>query len=207
MHHEMIRETWLAQRPKCAINATMSRTKKALLLCLALLILASGAAAYSFFIGFPRTFEGRRVHRVTVWSKENLFRPELLYYAYTADGKETKHGIFQRYESGQLVQQATYRNGKVDGPIIYWNLFGEKTQEIYYHEGVPYGWANFRQGKLMDMRQEIMQDGRSVAVRTFDHDRYSLQFKCGELINAVIDPNSGQVSSVPNATRRACIEP
>jgi hypothetical protein len=191
-------------RYKCA----MSRAKKALLLCLALLILVSGAAAYSFFIGFPRTFEGQRVHRVTVWSKESLFRPELLFYAYTsADKREIKHGTFQRFESGQLVQQATYRNGKVDGPITYWNLFGEKTQEIYYSNGVPYGWANYRQGKLMNMRQEVMQDGRSVAVKTFDHDRYSLQFKCGEVINAIIDPNSGQISSIPNATHRACVEP
>jgi hypothetical protein len=185
----------------------MSRAKKAMLLCVALLLLVSGAAAYSFFIGFPRTFEGKRVHRVTVWSKENLFRPELLYYAYTDDGREVRHGIFQRFVSGQLVHQETYRYGKIDGPITYWNLFGEKTQEIYYHEGVPYGWANYKQGKLISMRQEIMQDGRGVAVKIFDHDHYSLQFKCGELINAVIDPNSGQLSSIPNATRHACVEP
>src|SRR5262249_40234795 len=122
----------------------MSRTQKALLLCAALLVLAGGAAAYNFFVGFPRTFEGRRVHRVTVWSKEDSFRPELLYYAYTAaQGNEVKHGTFQRFESGKLVEQTAYRNGKVDGSLTYWNLFGDKTQEVYYHDGTPYGLANF----------------------------------------------------------------
>jgi hypothetical protein len=186
----------------------MSRAKKALLLCVALLVLAGGAAAYSFFIGFPRTFEGRLVHRVTVWSTESHFRPARIYYAYTdSNGSEIRHGSFQRFESGQLIQQATYRNGKMDGPITYWNLFGEKTQEVYYREGAPYGWANYKQGKLISLRETVFQDGRPVAIKAFDHDRYSLQFRCGELINAVIDPNSGQLSSIPNATRHACVGP
>src|ERR1051326_7988695 len=98
----------------------MSRIKKVLLGCVALLVLAGGAVAYNFFVGFPRMFEGRRVHRVTVWSQESRFRPERMYYAYTgSDGKEIRHGIFQRFENGDLVQEVTYRNGKVDGPMTY----------------------------------------------------------------------------------------
>jgi hypothetical protein len=186
----------------------MSRIKKVLLGCVALLVLAGGAVAYNFFVGFPRMFEGRRVHRVTVWSQESRFRPERMYYAYTgSDGSEVRHGTFQRFENGDLVQEVTYRNGKVDGPMTYWNLLGEKTQEIYYREGTPYGWANFAQGKLVSMRQEVMQNGRTIAVKIFDHGRYSLLFKCGELINAAIDPTSGQLSSLANASRHACVEP
>src|SRR5690242_16731228 len=98
----------------------MPRIKKVLLGCVVLLALAGAAAAYSFFVGFPRTFEGRRVHRVTVWSQESRFRPERIYYAYTSsNGSEVRHGTFQRFENGDLVQEVTYRNGKVDGPMTY----------------------------------------------------------------------------------------
>ena len=186
----------------------MSRLKKILLLGAALLLLAGAAAAYNFFVGFPKTFEGQRVHRVTVWSKESRLRPEIIYYAYAvSDGQEIRHGTFQRFESGNLVEQTTYRNGKIDAPITYWNLFGEKTQEVYYHQGRPYGWATFAKGALLTMRQEITQDGRSVALKIFDRGHYSLQFTCGELINAAIDPASGEVSPIPNAVRHACVEP
>jgi hypothetical protein len=186
----------------------MWRVNKIVLSSIVVLIIAGSTVAYSFFIGFPRNFEGKRVHRVTTWSPENHLQPELIYYAYTGpSGKEVRHGSFQRFDNGHLVQQATYRNGHVDGPITYWNLFGDKTQEIHYHQGTPYGWANFANGKLLSMRQEVMQQGRTVAVKTFDHDRYALEFKCGELINAAIDPASGQLSSIPNATQRACVQP
>lgn len=186
----------------------MSRSRKILLLLLLCLAITGGAVAYQFLIGFPATFEGRRVHRVTVWSEGSHFQRDRVYYAYTgADGKEIKHGQFQRFDSGQLVQQATYRDGRVDGAIVYWNLLGDKTQEVYYHSGTPYGWAFFAQGKLLRMRQEVLQNGHTVAVKTFDNDRYALEFNCGELINAVIDPTTGQLSPIANANQRACVKP
>jgi hypothetical protein len=187
----------------------MSRAKTILLFYLMpCLAIAAAAAAYGFFFGFPKKFEGRWVHRVTVWSEERRFQYERIYYAYTGpEGNEVKHGTFERYDNGRLVQQATYRNGKLDGPIVFWTLLGGKTQEIYYRDGTPYGWANFIEGKLLKMRQEVGQDGRTVAVKTFEGGRYSLQFKCGELINASIDPASGQISSIANATQRVMCGP
>ncbi|HEY7406292.1 MAG TPA: hypothetical protein VIB39_22385 [Candidatus Angelobacter sp.] len=186
----------------------MSRAVKFLLLFFLCLAIAGGAAAYQFFVGFPTTFEGRRVHRVTVWVEGSHFQRDRLYYAYSgADGKEVKHGPFQRLESGHPVLETTYRDGKVDGPIVYRDLFGNKTQEVYYRNGTPYGWAFFAKGKLLKMRQELAQQGHTVAVETFDNDRYALQFNCGELINAAIDPTTGQISSIPNANQRACGQP
>jgi hypothetical protein len=35
----------------------------------------------------------------------------------------------------------------------------------------------------------------------------ALQFHCGEFINMQIDPNSGQLSTIPNAVGRACVGP
>jgi len=198
----------LAEAQKMRYKCAMSRIQKALLLCTVLLIVAGAAASYNFFIGFPTKFEGRWVHRVTVWSPESRLRPERIYFAYTgADGNEIRHGTFQRFDNGRLVQQTTYRNGKLDGPITYWNVFGEKTQEVYYRDGTPFGVANFAQGKLVNLRQEVFENGRGVAIKTFDHDRYSLQFKCGELVDVSIDPNSGQLSPIPNAAHHACVEP
>jgi hypothetical protein len=200
----------LAARPKCAIKSPMSRAKKILLFYVVPgVMLAAAAALYGVFIGFPKRFEGHWVHRVTVWSEEQRFSFDRVYYAYTGpDGNEVRHGPFRRYESGRLVQEATYRNGKVDGPIVFWTILGGKTQEIYYREGTPYGWANFIQGKLLSMRQEVIQDGRRVAVKTYDHGRYALQFKCGELINASIDPTSGEISPIANATeKQVCAQP
>jgi hypothetical protein len=186
----------------------MARARKLILFyILPCVLIASGAAAYEFFVGFPRVIAGRRVHRVTVWAQDSHFQPELVYYAYNSPGGEVKHGTFQRFDDGHLVQQATYREGKIDGAIVYWNLLGAKTQEVYYRAGTPYGWANFANGKLLKMRQEISRDGRTVAVETFDNNRYALEFNCGELINAAIDPASGEIASIPNATQRACVKP
>jgi hypothetical protein len=186
----------------------MCRANKVVLSAIVVLAIAGGTAAYNFFVGFPRIFEGRRVHRVTSWSVENHFQPELIYYAYPGpSGKEVRHGTFQRFESGHRVQQATYRHGRIDGPITYWNLFGEKTEEVYYRDGVPYGWAYFANGKLLKMQQEIFQQDHPVAVKTFNAGRYALQFNCGELISVSIDPVSGQTSSIPNPTERACAQP
>jgi hypothetical protein len=173
----------------------MNRLTKLLLFCaLAGVLLAGAATAYEFFVGFPRRFEGRRVHRVTVWSADHRF-----------ERARVKHGVFRNFENGKLVQQATYRDGKLDGTLTFWNLLGAKTQELYYRGGTPYGWANFAGDKLVSMHQEITQDGRTVAVKNFLDHHYWLEFRCGELMNVAIDPVSGQISSVANASRRDCI--
>jgi hypothetical protein len=186
----------------------MGRSNRIVLYIIVVLVIAGSTLAYNFFVGFPKTFEGKRVRQVKVWSHESHFQPEIIYYAYTGpDGKDIKHGSFRRFDNGHLVQEATYRHGKVDGPIIYWNLFGEKTEEVYYRDGSPYGWAYFTHGKLLSMRQEVTEQGRTVAVKTFDHNRYTLQFNCGELIDATIDPASGLVSPVLNPTQHACAQP
>jgi len=187
----------------------MNRARKIqIAIVLACSLIAVGALAYEFFLGFPTKFDGRSVHRVTVWSSEHHLQRERVYYAYTdAHGAEVKHGSFENFEDGRLVQQATYRDGKLDGTITYWNVLGTKTQELYYHAGTPYGWANFANGKLFSMRQEIIQDGRTVGVKSFASDRYSLEFHCGELMNVAIDPVSGQISAIANASRRECSNP
>ena len=182
--------------------------KLSLLYFLPFLLLAGGAVAYQFFVGFPTTFEGRRVRRITVWTAGSHFQRDNTAYVYTGpDGKDVRHGPFQRFDNGKLVQQEIFRDGRLDGPVQYWNLLGEKTQEVYYRAGTPYGWANFASGKLFTMRQEVMQDGRSVAVKTFGNGRYALDFRCGDLIIFTIDPVSGKLSPVANASQRACAQP
>jgi hypothetical protein len=57
------------------------------------------------------------------------------------------------------------------------------------------------------MRQQVFEDGRPVALKTFSDNHFALIFNCGELINAQIDPSSGEISSIPNATERACAKP
>lgn len=162
---------------------------------------------YEYRVGFPRTIAGRRVHRVTLWGQDDYFQRKRMYYAYTgADGKEAKHGPFQNFDHGHLIQSADYRDGKLNGTVAFLNLFGDKTQEVYYVSGAPHGWANFMSGKLFTMRQDVLQDGRVVAAKSFASGHYSLEFNCGELINAAIDPVSGQVTPIPDASKRACPE-
>ncbi len=184
----------------------MNRARRVqILIVLACSLIPLAAVAYEFFVGFPRKFDGRLVHRVTVWLPDHRLERDRMYYAYTdANGAEIKHGAFNNFQDGRLVQQAIYRDGKLDGTITYWNMLGAKTQELYYRAGTPYGWANFANGKLFSMHREIMQDGRTVGVEDFIDNRYSLEFHCGELMNVVIDPISGQMSSVANASRREC---
>ncbi|HXA86629.1 MAG TPA: hypothetical protein VNZ47_16210 [Candidatus Dormibacteraeota bacterium] len=184
----------------------MNRARKIqIFIVLACSLSAVAAVAYEFLSGFPRRFEGRFVHRVTVWSPEHRLARERMYYAYTnPNGAETKHGVFENFEDGRLVQQAIYRDGKLDGTIKYWNMLGAKTQELYYRAGTPYGWANFANGKLLSMHREITQDGRTVGVENFIDNRYSLEFRCGELMNVAIDPVSGEINPVANGARRVC---
>jgi hypothetical protein len=145
---------------------------------------------------------------VTVWAPGHYFERERMYYAYTdAHGAEVKHGAFENFQDGRLVQRAIYRDGKLDGTITFWNMLGAKTQELYYRAGTPYGWANFANGKLLTMHREIMQDGRTVGVENFSNNHYSLEFRCGELMNVAIDPLSGQISPVANASRHECSDP
>ncbi|HZI55211.1 MAG TPA: hypothetical protein VFF39_00480 [Verrucomicrobiae bacterium] len=184
----------------------MNRVRKIQIsIVLACGLMAGAAVAYEFFVGFPKKFEGRFVHRVTVWDPNHALQRERMYYAYTgADGKEQKHGVFQNFQDGVLVQQAIYRDGKLDGTVTYWNLLGAKTQELYYRAGTPYGWAYFTGDKLLSLHQEIMQEGRTVGVKNFSDNRYWLEFKCGELMNVAIDPGSGQTSPVANPSRHEC---
>jgi len=58
-----------------------------------------------------------------------------------------------------LCSKPDYRDGKLNGTITYWNLFGERTQEVYYVNGAPHGWAHFMSGKLFEMRQERITGG------------------------------------------------
>jgi hypothetical protein len=180
----------------------------AIYLLLPCALVAGVTAGYEYRVGFPRTIAGRRVHRVTVWAADSYFQRERMYYAYTnADGKEAKHGPFQKFDSGHLVERADYSDGNLNGAVTFWNLFGDKTQEVYYVNGAPHGWANYMNGKLLSMRQDVLQDGHLVGAKSFTNGQYSLVFNCGELINAAIDPVSGQLTSIPGATKRACAEP
>ena len=178
-----------------------------LLYLLPLLAIAAVTSFYGYFIGFPRTIDGRRVHRVTVRSQHDWFQPVLVYYAYNTSGKDIKHGPFQRYEEGALMQTAWFKDGRLEGTQTYFNALGDKMQELYYHDDRPYGWANFSQGKLLSMRKDIFEHQRAVAVESYGNGQYSLQFRCGELIDLQIDAISGQLSPVANPGKRACVEP
>src|SRR5690349_16628552 len=80
-------------------TGAMSNARKVLLfIVLPCAVLAVAAVAYEFFIGFPRKFEGRFVHRVTVWAADHALQRERMYLAYTGtDGKEVKHGMFENF--------------------------------------------------------------------------------------------------------------
>jgi hypothetical protein len=174
---------------------------------LALAALAAIAVSYGYLIGFPRTIDGRRVHRVTQRNPRDWFQPVLIYYAYSASGREMKHGPFQRYEEGALIQTAYFKDGRLDGTQTYYNALGDKVQELYYRNDRPYGWANFSHGKLLTMRKDIFERQHAVAVKSFRNGQYSLEFRCGELIDLQIDPVSGQLSPIPNAGTLACTAP
>ena len=164
------------------------------------------AAGYEFFMGFPRFYDGKWVHRVTKFNPHNPFRREQIYYAYTSpDKRELNHGPFFTFsEMGTETFSAYYRDGKVDGVATWSNQFGEKSNEVFYRRGQAYGWARYVNGKLSDMKQDIFEDGRRVASRSFTGGKYVLNFNCGELIDATIDPVSGELTRVPGASKRAC---
>src|SRR5882724_10851217 len=185
----------------------MTHAKKIVLyILLPCAILAAATVGYEFRAGFPRTIEGRRVHRVTIWSQDDYFQRDRMYYVYTGDdGKEIKHGPFQNYDHGHLVETVDYHEGKL-GTATFLNVFGDKTQEVYYIGGAPHGWANYANGKLFTMRLYILQEGHVLAAKSFANGQYSLAFNCGELINSSIDPASGQITPIPDASKRACAD-
>jgi hypothetical protein len=174
---------------------------------LPLIIIVSLAAGYEYFVGFPRKYDGKWVHRITKLNSENPFRREQIFYAYRAAGekREINHGPFLTYgDLGAVIFSATYRDGKIDGIAVWSNQFGEKSHEVFYHEGEPYGWARYANGKLNEMTEDIFENGRRVASKSFSAGKYALNFHCGELINAEIDPSSGQLTHIPGNGKRAC---
>jgi antitoxin component YwqK of YwqJK toxin-antitoxin module len=171
-------------------------------------VVASAAAGYEYFIGFPRMLDGHRVHRETQWEQDNILERDVVYYAYTApNGAEIKHGPFQSFDHGALVHRIYYRDGRQDGTETFWTVLGAKTNEVYYRNGQPLGWATYAQGTVSGMRLQIFQDGRPVALKTFSDNHFALSFNCGELINEKINPSSGEISPIANATERACAKP
>src|SRR5262245_59875086 len=93
-------------------------------IAVALLLTATGGLAYECVIGFPRSYEAKRVHRVTRWfgyhpSRSLLFRRSIIYYVYyDQDGKEVSHGPMEKFhENGRLAYLAYYKDGQLEGPV------------------------------------------------------------------------------------------
>jgi hypothetical protein len=178
---------------------------------LALVLLVTGGLAYECAVGYPRTYEGKRVHRVTRWfhyhpSASVLYRRSMIYYAYTdQDGKETNHGPMQTFhENGRLAYLAYYKDGQLDGPVTWWNAFGDKTNEVFYHHGRSVGWAIYAGGNLSSMRQDIYAGDHPVAMKIYYNGRYLLNFYCGEAMNQSINPTTGETRPVSGQGQRVC---
>ena len=69
----------------------MSRKIRLIIAGIAVTLLsAGGLAGYECVVGFPRTYDGKRVHRITKWfhyspSVSLLYRRSAIYYAYKGD--------------------------------------------------------------------------------------------------------------------------
>ena len=175
------------------------------------LVLAIGLAGYECLMGFPRTYDGKRVHRITKWfryspSASLLFRRSIIYYAYRGpDGNDINQGPYQRFhENGRIAYNAYYRDGQLDGPVTWWNTFGDKTNEVFYHQGRSVGWAIYAGGNLSSMRQDIFEGDHAVAMKLYYNGRYMLNFYCGELMNQAINPNTGEIRPALNQGQRVC---
>jgi hypothetical protein len=178
---------------------------------LALVLLTTSGLTYECVIGFPTSYAGKRVHRVTKWfhyhpSVSVLYRRSMIYYAYTdRDGKETNHGPMQKFhENGRLAYLAYYKDGQLDGPVTWWNAFGDKTNEVFYHQGRSVGWAIYAGGNLSSMRQDIYAGDHPVAMKIYYNGRYLLNFYCGEAMNQSINPTTGETRPVSGQGQRVC---
>ena len=170
------------------------------------LLVISVVAGYEYFVGFPRRFDGKWVHRVTKLREYNPLRQEEIYYAYLGPGKkEVKHGPFLQFSQfGNVTYNAYYKDGQLDGIVTWSNQFGEKTHQVLYRQGKAYGWSIYASGKLATLKEDVFEGERRVAYKTFSNNRYSLTFYCGELIDAAIDPSSGALTHIPDANKHAC---
>ena len=176
-----------------------------------LLLLATSGLAYECVAGFPRSYEDKSVHRVTKWfryqpSLSLLYRRSIIYYVYTApDGKEINHGPMEKFhENGRLAYLAYYRDGQLEGPVIWWNAFGDKTNEVFYHQGRSVGWAIYAGGNLSSMRQDIFAGDHPVAMKIYYNGRYLLNFYCGEAMNQSINPTTGEIRPLSGHGPRVC---
>jgi len=175
------------------------------------LVLAIGLAGYECLVGFPRSYDGKRVHRITKWfryspSASLLWRRSIIYYAYKApDGNEINQGPYQRFhENGRIAYNAYYRHGQLDGPVTWWNAFGDKTNEVFYHEGRSVGWAIYAGGNLSSMRQDMFEGNHAVAMKLYYNGRYMLNFYCGEAMDQAINPMTGEVRPALSQGQRVC---
>jgi hypothetical protein len=177
----------------------------------ALLLAATSGLAYDCAIGFPSSYDGKRVHRVTRWfpyhpSRSLLCHRSISYFVYmNPDGKEVSHGPIEKFhENGRLAYLAYYKDGQLEGPVTWWNAFGDKTNAVFYYQGRSVGWAIYAAGNLSSMRQDIFASERPVAMKIYYNGRYLLNFYCGEAMNQSINPTTGEIRPASGQGPRVC---
>ena len=190
----------------------MSRKIRLIIAGIAVALLSvGGLAGYECMVGFPRTYDGKRVHRITKWfhyspSVSLLYRRSAIYYAYKgADGNEVDQGPYQRFhENGRIAYNGYYKDGQLEGPVTWWNSFGDKTNEVFYHQGRSVGWAIYAAGNLSSMRQDIFEGNHPVAMKIYYNGHYLLNFYCGEPMNQAINPATGEIRPALSQGLRIC---
>jgi hypothetical protein len=78
----------------------------------------------------------------------------------------------------------------------------ERVEE-FYHAGRQVGWAIYLDGRLHYWNEQILDDGRPVASKNFEGERWRLAFYCGETVSRAIDERTGELSVLGGGVR-AC---
>ena len=76
----------------------------------------------------------------------------------------------EKYENGQKREQATFKDGKLEGPYIFWHANGQKKGEGTFKDGKREGLETLWHANGQKKSEATFKDGKEVSKTMWDEE-------------------------------------
>jgi len=95
---------------------------------------------------------------------------------YEGDSETPFTGVaVDKYENGQKKEEATWKDGKPEGPFTTWYENGQKQQEGTWKDGKPEGLVTGWRENGTKAAEATFKDGKKVSVTKWDEEGNELK--------------------------------